>query len=103
MKELQREINEWQVALFGPNEGRSRPILRHLILEVKELDIALHLSGHKGTGIVAHEAADIFLLLSGLCSSLGIDLEDAVRAKLEINKTREWKEPDEHGVIEHKD
>lgn len=39
---------------------------------------------------VAHEAADVFIILLGLCNMLGIDLEQAFRDKEEINKQRTW-------------
>ena len=37
------------------------------------------------------EAADVLIVLLGLCNMLGIDLERAFRAKEEHNKTRTWK------------
>lgn len=37
------------------------------------------------------EAADVFIILLGLCNQLGIDLEQAFRAKEEHNKQRTWK------------
>ncbi len=40
---------------------------------------------------VAQEAADVFIILLGLCNMLDIDLEQAFRDKEEINKQRIWK------------
>jgi NTP pyrophosphatase (non-canonical NTP hydrolase) len=37
------------------------------------------------------EAADVFIILLGLCNMLDVDLEKAFRAKEEHNKTRTWK------------
>ena len=37
------------------------------------------------------EAADVLIILLGLCNQLGIDLEKAFRAKEEHNETRTWK------------
>ncbi|HEV7454289.1 MAG TPA: MazG nucleotide pyrophosphohydrolase domain-containing protein [Candidatus Saccharimonadales bacterium] len=37
------------------------------------------------------EAADVFIVFMVLCSELGIDLEQAFRAKEERNKQRTWK------------
>lgn len=37
------------------------------------------------------EAADVLIVLLGLCNKLGIDLEQAFRAKEEKNKQRVWK------------
>lgn len=39
----------------------------------------------------AFEAADVFIFLLDICNQLGVDLEQAFRAKEEINKTRTWK------------
>jgi NTP pyrophosphatase (non-canonical NTP hydrolase) len=38
-----------------------------------------------------NEAADVFIILLGLCNLLDIDLEKAFRAKEERNKQRTWK------------
>jgi NTP pyrophosphatase (non-canonical NTP hydrolase) len=40
---------------------------------------------------LAHEAADVFIVLLGLCNMLDIDLEQAFREKEELNKQRVWK------------
>lgn len=39
---------------------------------------------------VAEEAADVLIVFVGLCNALGIDLEQAFRAKEEHNKKRTW-------------
>ncbi len=44
-----------------------------------------------GRAELAHEAADVFIVFIGLCNMLRIDLDQAVRDKEEINKTRIWK------------
>jgi NTP pyrophosphatase (non-canonical NTP hydrolase) len=38
-----------------------------------------------------YEAADVLIILLGLCNQLEIDLEQAFRDKEELNKKREWK------------
>ncbi|HEU4965900.1 MAG TPA: MazG nucleotide pyrophosphohydrolase domain-containing protein [Candidatus Saccharimonadales bacterium] len=43
------------------------------------------------TGGAAEEAADVLWLLIAVCNELGIDLEQALRAKEEKNKVRIWK------------
>lgn len=40
---------------------------------------------------VAEEAADVLIILLGLCNMLGIDLEQAFRDKEERNKKRTWR------------
>lgn len=39
---------------------------------------------------LAHEAADVFIVLIGLCNMMGIDIEKAIREKEAHNKTRTW-------------
>jgi NTP pyrophosphatase (non-canonical NTP hydrolase) len=39
---------------------------------------------------ISLEAADFFWYLIDICNSLGIDLDKAVREKIEINKSRTW-------------
>ncbi|MBI1363693.1 MAG: pyrophosphohydrolase [Proteobacteria bacterium] len=40
---------------------------------------------------VAEEIADVLIVLSGIANIYGIDMEQALRAKEEKNKTRVWK------------
>jgi len=42
------------------------------------------------TANLTHEAADVLIVLLGLCNMLGIDLEQAFRDKEELNKQRVW-------------
>ena len=42
------------------------------------------------TAELQEEAADVFIILLGLCNMLDVDLEQAFRAKEEKNKTRVW-------------
>lgn len=43
------------------------------------------------TAELSEEAADVLIILLGLCNLLDIDLEQAFRAKEEKNKQRVWK------------
>ena len=40
---------------------------------------------------IGDELADVFIYLCSLANRYGIDLEAAIRAKEEINKTRVWR------------
>lgn len=51
----------------------------------------LHFADDSLQSDAALEAADVFIVLVGLCNMLGIDLEQAVRDKEEINKQRTWR------------
>jgi NTP pyrophosphatase (non-canonical NTP hydrolase) len=50
----------------------------------------MKLAGDAEKQNAAHEAADVLIVLLGLCNMLGIDLEAALREKEEINKRRVW-------------
>jgi len=52
------------------------------------------------------EYADCFMLVFGSAMDYGMtehDIFEAIREKLEINRKREWGEPDENGVYKHKE
>jgi NTP pyrophosphatase (non-canonical NTP hydrolase) len=40
---------------------------------------------------LSHEAADVLIVLLGICNMLDVDLEQAFRDKEELNKKRTWK------------
>lgn len=88
---FQSEVNDWQLKTFPTSSVNSK--IAHMRKEIEEL--AEHPTD-------ASEMADIFILLLGVASKQGVDLLDAARAKMEINKKREWGTPDENGVVLHK-
>ena len=54
---------------------------------------------------IQHEFADCFILLYSAADKCGLDLNDLnkrIDEKLQINKEREWNNPDKDGVIRHK-
>ncbi|MGE3770652.1 MAG: MazG nucleotide pyrophosphohydrolase domain-containing protein [Bdellovibrionales bacterium] len=64
--------------------------------EVGELYKAIRKASHIHTdatskvGTIPEELADIFIYLCAIANMTGIDLEEAFRAKEEINKARKW-------------
>ncbi len=89
LRPFQKEVRTWATETF-PSQTR-QSILAHLRKEVKEL----RESGNP------EEAADCLLLLLDYAEFCGFDLLEASKAKLAINRTREWGEPDHEGVFEH--
>ncbi len=51
----------------------------------------LHFADDSAQSDAALEAADVLIILLGLCNMLDIDLEQAFRDKEEINKQRVWR------------
>lgn len=46
---------------------------------------------HSDSFHLDHEVADVLMNLHVICNKFGIDLEQAFRAKEEVNKARTWK------------
>lgn len=89
MTKFQNEVGTWGDKTFPG--GTPESIVAHLRREVKELA-----ASHD-----PEEAADCFLLLLHHAHRAGYDLLAEARKKLEINKKRQWGEPDENGIVEH--
>lgn len=70
---------------------------RMLVEEVGELAKALRkqnggsIAQDSKNHELAHECADVLWMLTCICNSMGIDLEQALRQKEELNKTRTWR------------
>ena len=74
-------------------------LLRHLEREVSEL--RQEAEGAARIDAMAEEAADILIVLMAFCETIQVDLATAFVGKMSTNFKRDWKEPDEEGVIEH--
>jgi len=98
MDRIQLEIGIWGSDTFGHQadpEGSLVAIVNHMEKELVELRDAL------SVGSISEECADIFILMCSVAHVHGFSLKDAVRSKMEINRKREWGEPDSDEVIEH--
>ena len=89
-EQLFKDIVEWQNQVFTQATSQSR--VEHLYREAREL---------KENPSDAAEMADVLFLLVGLAAGEGVNLLEAGRKKLEINKRRQWGQPDAQGVVEH--
>jgi NTP pyrophosphatase (non-canonical NTP hydrolase) len=99
MIEAFEEITQWQRKTFPNSTALSATF--HLEDEVKELQVDLiNQSANAKT-----ELADCFILLCGIADKMDMsyyELMFEVKAKMKINKARQWQAPDENGVIRHK-
>jgi NTP pyrophosphatase (non-canonical NTP hydrolase) len=117
LHEITEDLVAWQRKTFPSATNRST--LFHLASEIgeyvaateiadsrqavaNEVAIRVNHSAKKPSSDPAGEVADIYILVVQLADCLGISLVEAVQQKLEENKSRLWKAPDEQGVIEHK-
>ena len=79
--------------LFDPDEAMRGQAMQIIRSEVDELDAASD-DGEK----YAEELADVIISSLSVAGKLGIDIDAAVRRKMEINKARPWKHgKDEQG------
>lgn len=109
--ELTKLIGEWNLEVFADNPDTG--IVLHLQEEVGELREAVQfLTAHdQGDEIgpnlfeVRDELddgiADVLILTLSLAFRRGIDVQEAVLAKHEINKKRTWVRDDEAGYHRH--
>ena len=82
------EVVEWGRATFPSSTDATKTL--HLIEEVQEL--------HEAPDDPM-EMADVVMILAHLAAAKGVNLAEAVAAKLAICRTRTWAPPDERGVI----
>ena len=96
IKELTRQMHELVRSKGWYDEGSKRPQTpRNLAvsLSIEAAEILEHFQfGEeiKDKDELGSELADVTLYLLQLASVSGIDLEEAVLKKIEVNKTRKW-------------
>jgi NTP pyrophosphatase (non-canonical NTP hydrolase) len=98
---IYNELVAWQNTTFPKSDAISK--LYHLKEEVVELIEELEEST-SDTDKISKEFADCFLLLIGSANKCGFDSDgilQLMKAKLTINKMRNWQEPDENNVYRH--
>jgi hypothetical protein len=100
LQKLMDDVLEWSQSTFKTQSSYSK--LKHLEKENSELQNAIF--HEHGNAEISEEFADCFMLLIAAAKMEGfsaMDLINCSNAKLEINKTRKWGDPDENGVCEH--
>lgn len=90
LDELQSEIGHWQANTF--KNQTTKGLINHLREEVEEFSEEYD----------PEEAADCLILLLGIAHRRGFRLLYEANLKFKIIQKREWHEPDERGVINHK-
>lgn len=112
LQQLAESIAAWQGRTFDQSKASSAGAVEHLRREANELWELFWKEGdgsqkqiekwmRPNTSDVGEEAADVFFMLVQLSVSEGFDLRSAIASKYAKNIKRDWKEPDEHGVVEH--
>lgn len=91
LKALQREVSEWADSVY-PNRS-----FEATVGKFHEEIAELQQSGHADPS----EYADVLILALDLATLCGIDIEKAVRDKIEINYRRRWAIDPETGLMSH--
>lgn len=94
--DTQLEITRWADEQF-PGRTDHQTVFKLMVHEIPEL---MTHKKEKGTAGIGTELADCFILLMDLASMWGVDLTEAIRAKMETNYQRTW-ERDTHGIYQH--
>jgi len=107
LQQLMDDILEWSQKTFKDESTISKSI--HLQKEAKELTEALEkyyrIPSQRHRDDVKLEFADNLMLIIACAKLFGITAKELIalsHIKLEINKSRQWGEPDEDGVVLHK-
>jgi len=92
MKTLQDQIVEWHISTF-PN-ATTKAIEDKLIEELEELRLAVQFANDSA---IAEEIADVVIVACSWLARYGLEFEQVVLDKLEINKWRKWGREIENG------
>lgn len=92
IRELQQMISEWADAVY-PNRTVENALTKMMLHEIPEL---LH-----GKAMDPQEFADVAILLFDVAHLQGIDIAQAMRYKMWVNKQRNWQIDENTGLMSH--
>jgi hypothetical protein len=92
IRELQQMISEWADAVY-PNRTVENALTKMMLHEIPEL---LH-----GKAMDPQEFADVAILLFDVAHLQGIDIAQAMRYKMQVNKQRNWQIDENTGLMSH--
>ena len=96
-RETSASIAAWAETTFGPLKSLERLVER---AEQELVELRAAVAGNASPDDIAHEAADVMILLHRLVALVGRDLSESVDAKMTINRARQWA-PSGDGVGQH--
>lgn len=88
---LQKDISSWADGII-PNRTAKQAMIKLVMEEIPEL---------LKNPTNADEFADVAILVLDIANLQGINLEEAISKKMELNKKREWKVDKETGIMSH--
>ncbi len=86
MTETQSSVTTWGEQTFGPASTPDVLVARAAV----EFDELMEAARAKDKDEVAHEMADVLIILYRVATIFGFDLNAAVDAKMRINRARKW-------------
>ena len=89
MNELAKEIAAWRDKKGFVTNWENMP--EKLMLVVTELSEAMEAYRHYDHKEFETEIADTFIRLFDICGSINLDIETAIKEKMEVNKQRPFK------------
>lgn len=90
IKKIQDEIGAWAEKTF-PEETLTA-LFVHLVEEIGELS---------KSDFDEEELADCAILILNMAHLRKINLGEAIKMKMKVNKCREWGEPDKQNIVRH--
>jgi len=89
MNDLQKQITDWHKETFPA--ATDAEIIAKIKEELEELweELAAYRPGNLDR--VIDESADVVIVLSAFLGRIGVDLDSAVRDKMNINRRRVWR------------
>ena len=89
LNKLSKVIADWRKKKGFKTSWNNMP--EKLILVVTELSEAMEAYRHDDKKNFNEEIADTFIRLFDICGSIGINIEDEIEKKMEVNKQRPFK------------
>lgn len=91
VRRIQREVKEWADSVF-PHRTAHGALCKLMLEEIPEFALNQDDPG---------EYADLVILVLDIATLNGIDVAEAVRDKMEVNRAREWMINPETGLMRH--
>ena len=91
-KETTQTISDWAEKTFGVAGSNARVAARANEEMAELLRKVTSVTDRSAEDLIAQECADVVIVLHRLARRCGYDLYEAVDAKMEINRQREWKQ-----------
>lgn len=88
--ETQESIEEWRVATFGAPPSAKLAAIRLATRANKEMAELLHELSAENAAAAAEEIADVVIVLYGIATRLGFNVQQLVNRKMDVNRSREW-------------